>query len=46
MDSMCANYLPVTNADALLAFFGVQRDAQAETPRSYTRPGWGRSFGW
>lgn len=32
MDFMCANYLPVTNADELLAFFGVQRDAQAETP--------------
>lgn len=29
---MCANYLPVTNADELLAFFGIQRDAQADTP--------------
>lgn len=32
MSCMCANYLPVTNADELLAFFGVQRDAQADTP--------------
>lgn len=29
---MCANYLPVTSADELLAFFGVQRDAQTDTP--------------
>lgn len=32
MGLMCANYLPVTQADELLAFFDVQRDAQGETP--------------
>lgn len=32
INGMCANYLPVTSAAELLAFFGVQRDAHAETP--------------
>jgi putative SOS response-associated peptidase YedK len=29
---VCANYLPVTDGDKLLAFFGVQRDFRAEAP--------------
>lgn len=29
---MCANYIPVTDGDELLAFFGVQRDFRNELP--------------
>jgi len=29
---VCANYVPVTNGDELLAFFGVQRDFSRELP--------------
>ncbi|MBX3586718.1 MAG: hypothetical protein KF796_08730 [Ramlibacter sp.] len=29
---MCSNYVPVTQSDRLLSFFGVHRDARTEPP--------------